>query len=50
MAKAFSDIMKGDRLFIGDICYALDKTIYYDIWGKHMEWEDGVIRKDGEEC
>ena len=50
MVKAFSDIMKGDRLFIGDICYALDETIYYDIWGKSREWEDGVIRKDGEAC
>lgn len=51
MAKSFSNIeMKGDRLFIGDICYALDETIYYDIWGKHLEWEDGVIRKDGEAC
>ena len=51
MDSSFKNIeMKGDRVFIGDICYALDDDIYYNIWGKEMKWEDGVIRKDGEAC
>ena len=29
--------MDGDRLFIGDICYALDDHIYYDVWGNEMK-------------
>lgn len=51
MDSSFKHIeMKGDRVFIGDICYALDEDIYYNVWGKEMKWEDGVIRKDGEAC
>ena len=51
MESSFRNIeMKGDRMFIGDICYALDDDIYYNIWGKEMAWEDGVIHKDGEAC
>lgn len=43
-------IMEGDRLFVGDICYALDDRIYYDVWGKEMEWEDGIVRDNGKVC
>lgn len=43
-------IMDGDRLFVGDICYALDDRIYYDVWGKEMEWEDGIVRDNDKVC
>lgn len=29
------------KYFVGDICYALDETIYHDIWGKKHNFVDG---------
>ena len=42
--------MDGDQLFIGDICYALDDHIYYDVWGSEMKWEDGIIKDKDKVC
>ena len=32
------------KVFVGDICYALDRDIYNHVWGDAMDYEDGAIR------
>jgi hypothetical protein len=39
---------KTHKVFIGDICYALNDDIYQNIWGDILNFKDGVINtKDG---
>ena len=41
-------IFKTHKVFIGDICYALNDDIYQGIWGDMLNFKDGVIyTKDG---
>lgn len=45
--------IEADKLFVGDICYALKDDIYRSVWGDKLGYEDGLIRingKDGEIC
>ena len=46
--KVFSAKMhiESKRLFVGDICYALNEEKYDGIWGKKMGYKDGVIADD----
>lgn len=37
-------LIDANRLFVGDICYALDKEIYRDYWGEDLEYRNAVIR------
>lgn len=39
--------MKANSVFIGDICYALDKEIYHKKWGDGLSWADGKIQAEG---
>lgn len=39
--------MKANSVFIGDICYALDKEIYHKKWGDGLNWADGKIQAEG---
>ena len=32
------------KVFVGDICYALDRDIYHSVWGDTMDYEDGAIK------
>ena len=32
------------KVFVGDICYALDRDIYHSVWGDAMDYEDGAIK------
>ena len=32
------------KVFVGDICYALDRNIYNSVWGDTMDYEDGAIK------
>ena len=32
------------KVFVGDICYALDRDIYHSVWGDAMDYEDGIIK------
>lgn len=34
------------KLFIGDICYALDGEIYDKVWGHELNYKDSVIKVD----
>ena len=31
------------KVFVGDICYALDRDIYHDLWCNGMNCEEGLI-------
>lgn len=33
---------KVGKIFIGDICYALNKDIYNKVWGEENDYEDGT--------
>ena len=39
--------METDKIYVGDICYALRNDIYHGVWGKKMNYEDGVIEYEG---
>ena len=30
-------------VFVGDICYALDRKIYHDVWVNDMDCEEGLV-------
>ena len=32
------------KVFVGDICYALDRDIYHSVWGDTMDYKDGAIK------
>jgi hypothetical protein len=40
--------MKGKALYVGDICYSLKDDVYTDVWDEKMNFNDGVIRVNGE--
>lgn len=40
--------MDGEKLFIGDICRDLNRDIYYNVWGKEMNYESGAIKFNNE--
>ena len=31
------------KVFVGDICYALDRKIYHDVWVNDMDCEEGLV-------
>ena len=31
------------KVFVGDICYALDRKIYRDVWANDMDCEEGLV-------
>lgn len=30
--------------YVGDICYALNEDVYYGVWGKQNDWNEGCHR------
>ena len=40
--------MNANKVFIGDICYALDEDIYRKVWGEELGYEDGIVSSGDE--
>lgn len=38
-------IWETDKVFVGDICYALDNKLYRDVWGDKLHYADGKIEE-----
>ena len=38
-------VVSQEGFYIGDICYALSDDVYYDVWGKMNEYQDGQFEE-----
>ena len=46
---SYLGIIRSPKLFIGDICYALNEDDYQILWGDRLRFNDGRIRNDEED-
>ena len=41
--EEFRTVIKSPKVFVGDICYALNDDTYHKCWGDHLGFDDGEI-------
>lgn len=40
-------VMSNKGFYLGDVCYVLGEDVYYQVWGKENNYEDGIIEVEG---
>ena len=45
--KVFAQIKSEKGFYIGDLCYAMPDELYYEIWGRTYNFDDGMFNDPG---